>query len=308
VPERRIVSTSESSQGVVAIVVANTIFGLNIPVTKALVAHWMTPLAYTTIRMVFGAFVFWGLSMVTRSERVTSRDLGVMALGGLLGYVGTQFLFSQSLQYTSPVVYSLLMALTPVFVLLLAAVFLRESIPFRKALGILISLAGAALIILMGGRGTVPRGDALLGIVFAFLCVLSYAGYLVLTRTISVRYQPVTVAKYMFLVSALVVVPFGWSDSFSTHIISSTNVLPGLLLLGFALIFSTLLAFFLMPYALRRIEATTASVFMNLQPIVAAVVAILVGQDSLTWDKPVALLLVLLGVFLVTFRRPSKAS
>ena len=47
----------------------------------------------------------------------------------------------------------------------------------------------------------------------------------------------------------------------------------------------------------------TVSVFMNLQPIVASIVAIVVGQDLFTWDKPLAALLVLAGVYLVTTKR-----
>ena len=40
--------------------------------------------------------------------------------------------------------------------------------------------------------------------------------------------------------------------------------------------------------------------YNNAQPIIASIVAILIGQDSFTWDKPVAALLVFLGVYLVT--------
>lgn len=55
-----------------------------------------------------------------------------------------------------------------------------------------------------------------------------------------------------------------------------------------------------MPYSLKRLEASTVSIFMNIQPIVASAVAIVVGQDFLTWDKPFAIFLVLTGVLLVS--------
>ena len=61
-----------------------------------------------------------------------------------------------------------------------------------------------------------------------------------------------------------------------------------------------------MPVALKRLEASTVSIFMNLQPIVASVVAVIVGQDMFSWDKPLATLLVLTGVYFVTTKKKQQ--
>lgn len=302
------VMDKEKQQGLIAILGANTIFGLNIPVTKALVAGWMTPMGYTATRMIFGALLFWAVGSFLKKEKVRGGDLLVMLLGGLIGYIGTQFLFSQSLKFTSPVIFALLIALTPVVVLLLSAVFLKEAIPLRKIAGIVISVSGAALIILLGSNSDVTGENNLLGIIFALLCVLAYSTYLVLTRKISVKYQPLTVAKWMFLVSAVVALPMGLTGFQDQKIFSGETTAMAISLLAFALLFSTTIAFFLMPYALKRLEASTVSIFMNWQPIVASVVAIIAGQDTLTWDKPIAVMLVLTGVYLVTRQKKTAVS
>ncbi len=268
-------------------------------------ADWMTPMGYTATRMIFGAIVFWAIGAFLKQEKVERKDLVVMLLGGLIGYLGTQLLFSQSLEYTSPVIFALLMALTPVVVLLLSAIFLKEAIPFRKVIGITMSVSGAALIILLGANGSSVGSNNLLGIFFALLCVLAYSVYLIITRKISIKYQPVTIAKWMFLISAALAMPFGISEFQSQKIYTTETTGMAISLLIFALLFSSVLAFFLMPYALKRLEASTVSIFMNWQPIVASVLAIIVGQDNLTWDKPVAVLLVLSGVYLVTKQVPS---
>jgi drug/metabolite transporter (DMT)-like permease len=78
----------ENRQGLVAILLANTMFGLNIPVTKSLMAGWMTPMGYTATRMVFGTIVFWGLGAFLKHEKVRGKDLVIMLLGGLIGYLG----------------------------------------------------------------------------------------------------------------------------------------------------------------------------------------------------------------------------
>ena len=51
---------------------------------------------------------------------------------------------------------------------------------------------------------------------------------------------------------------------------------------------------------MRYLKATTVSIYTNLQPIVASFIAIWIGQDIFTWDKPVALILVLLSAYIVT--------
>lgn len=293
----------EKQQGLIALLCANTIFGLNIPVTKALIANWMTPWGYTASRMLFGAVIFWVIGTTLKKDKVKSKDLLIMLLGGLIGYMGTQFLFSQSLEFTTPVIFSLLMALTPVVVLLISAIFLKEIIPIRKLFGIIISVSGAALIILHGTSISSPGENNLLGVFYALLCVLFYSVYLILTRSISIKYQPVTIAKWMFLISAIVAMPLGLPQLEEQKIYSHETTGLAISLLAFALLFSTTIAFFLMPYALKRIEASTASIFMNWQPIVASVIAIVVGQDTLTWDKPVAVILVLAGVYLVTLQK-----
>lgn len=298
---------ANQTKGLLAIVSANVIFGLNIPVTKALIANWMTPAGYTLTRMFFGAIVFWTIGLVAKQGKVSPKDLIVVAIGGFFGFIATQFTFAYSVKFTTPVNYSLMMALTPVVVLILSALFLKEAIRQRKLFGLVLSISGAILIILQnkdGGSATNNR----LGIFFALLCVLSYAIYLLITREISIKYAPVTVVKWMFLFSALMLLPFGFSDLSVQRIYSSQVTQSAILLLAFSLLFSTTLAFFLMPIALKRLSATTVSIYMNLQPIVASVVAIVVGQDVFSWDKPLAAFLVITGVYLVTQSRPKTVT
>jgi drug/metabolite transporter (DMT)-like permease len=296
---------SEQTKGVFAIVCANTIFGLNIPVTKALIGDWMTPGGYTLARMAFGAVVFWLLGLGKPNEKLNTKDMMIFALGGLLGFVATQFTFALSLQYTTPVNYALMMALTPVVVLLLSLVFLREKTNWKKSIGILLSISGAFLIILKGNHSGQGKND-LLGIMIAVLCSVCYGIYLLLTRNVSIKYHPVTVVKWMFLFALIFSLPFGLNGIREQKIFSEQVTLSGILLLAFSLIFSTIIAFFLMPVALGRLKASTVSIFMNLQPIIASVAAIAVGQDVFTLDKVFAALLVLMGVYIVSRKPETK--
>lgn len=177
-----------------AIVVANVIFGLNIPVTKSLVANWLTPTGYTFTRMLFGTIVFWTVGLFLPKERVSLKDSLVLAIGGFFGFVATQFLFASALRFTSPVYFSLIMSLTPVLVLILSVLFMKETTTPVKIMGTLLSILGAFLIIMQSTKSGLGSNN-LLGVGLSVLSALSYAIYLLVTRSISVKYKPVTVVK-----------------------------------------------------------------------------------------------------------------
>ena len=116
------------AKGHLAILLANVIFGLGVPVTKALLDEWVTPMGYMASRCVFAAIIFWVVAAFMPREHVGRKDLWVILLGGLLGFVISQTLTAESLKFTTPVYFSLVAALTPVAVMILEAIFLRESI------------------------------------------------------------------------------------------------------------------------------------------------------------------------------------
>ena len=141
----------------------------------------------------------------------------------------------------------------------------------------------------------------LLGIALAILSVLTWAIYMIITRKVAQKYSPVTQMKYVFLVSAIVTVPIAWPELADQKLYTlSTFGWDGAMEMAFIVLMATVLGYFLIPFAMRHLSATTVSVYTNLQPMIASFVAIIIGQDRLTWDKPVAALLVLLSAYIVT--------
>lgn len=283
-----------------AILLANTIFGLGIPITKMLLDDWVSPMTYMATRSLGAAVVFWIIAAFMKPEKVERRDLMVIMLGGLMGFVVSQTLTAEALNYTSPVYFSLIATLTPVAVMLMAALFIGERITGMKFLGVLIGIGGAVLMVVMGqtsGSGT----NDLLGIILALLSLLTWAVYMIITRKVAQKYTPVTQMKYVFLISALVTVPLAWPELAEQRLYSAATFgWDGALEMAFIVLLATVLGYFLIPFAMCSLNATTVSIYTNLQPMVASFVAILIGQDRLTWDKPVAAVLVLLSAYIVT--------
>ena len=136
--------------------------------------------------------------------------------------------------------------------------------------------------------------------------MLTWAVYLIITRKVSDKYSAVTQMKYFFLISAVVMLPIAMMEP-QQKLYSAEWGWSGVLEMAFIVLFATGLGYFLIPYALRFLKATTVSIYTNIQPVVASLVAIAVGQDHLSWDKPVAAVLVLLGAYIVTIPRDQKA-
>jgi drug/metabolite transporter (DMT)-like permease len=286
-------------KGHAAVLGANIIFGLGVPVTKLLLDEWVTPMGYMFTRCLGAALIFWAVSLFLPKEKVERRDLLVIMAGGLLGFVISQTLTAWALTYTTPVYFSLIATLTPVATMLMAALFISEKITSSKFLGVCVGIAGALLMVFKSWQGGSGKDD-LLGITLAILSLLTWAVYLIITRKVSQKYSAVTQMKWIFLVSTVAVLPFASIEFGQQKLYSAAWEWSGVLEMAFIVIFATVAGYFAIPYAMRYLKATTVSIYTNLQPVVASFVAFALGQDVLTWDKPVALVLVLLSAWIVT--------
>ena len=193
--------------------------------------------------------------------------------------------------------------------MLFQAIFFGEKITKKKMIGIILGILGASILAVRAAFETGSQGsNNLLGILLAVFSVSAFAAYVVICGDISKKYRPITQMKWIFTLSCVMVCPV-WvlTDQYSQELIwTAANYHIGLLEIGFIIVFCTITAYTLIPLGMRSVSATVVSIYMNLQPIVASVTAILIGMDVFTWDKPVALLLVLLGAFIVTMDRPAR--
>ena len=289
--------------GHLAVLTVYIIFGINPNCSKAVVPEYITPEAYTALRLVVGAAGFWIISLFTPHEKVAKRDMWMIVFGAVSLY-GTLWAFAEAMRYISPTYVSLVSAMSPLVVMLMAAVFLKEPITTRKALGVFFGIAGALMMILFSLHGDTHYSN--IGALLCFVNILFYATYLLITRAISPKYSPVTMMQWMFLFSAVLSLPLAIPTVKDSPILMGTAPAMAYVNMGIVALFATVLAYYLLPVALRHIRPTTVSMYSNLQPIITAALAIAIGQDIFTWNKPIALLLVIFGVFLVTTSRAKE--
>lgn len=292
--------TPDKLKGHFLILAANILFAINMPVSKYLLPLHVSPEALTILRMAFAAVMFWVSSLFVPYQKVTAKDLGLLFVSALCGVGFNQGLFIWGLNSTSPVDASIIATAVPIFVMLLAALILKEPITGKKAGGVLLGVAGAVSLILQASPAAGQTGS-LKGNLLIILSGFIYSIYLVLSKPLTARYSAVTMMKWMFLFSTLSVMPFTvghiWQSPAFHHPTPDYGELGALL---FVLFGATFIPYLLIPMSLKRIRPTTVSMYNYVQPIVASFIAVAVGQDGFSVGKLLSALLVFGGVWLVT--------
>lgn len=284
------------NHGHTAMLVSSVLFGINFTTTKSIVNINISAVGLNEMRFIAGGIVFWLLSLA-KPEKVSLKDKFILLVGAAFGLLINQISFIQGLALTSPLDSSIIVTFLPIITLILAAIFLKEPASWLKILGVLVGASGAVLLIFasqLDQSGT----SSLKGNLLCLLSGLSFAIYLILTRSISHRYSPITIMKWMFLYALIIFTPISFKDITSTDFASFT---PSVWLsLAYVMIGATVLPYLLMPYAQSRLRPTTLAMYNYVQPIMVGVLAAVTGQDTYTATKVVAAVLVFVGVFIVT--------
>lgn len=281
---------------------AYTIFGLNIIFSKDIAnSGAVPPLELFSFRAISASLLFWLLSIFTPKEKVPAGDLLRMAGAGMLGLFIPQLTFLYAITMTAPIALSVVQTITPILTMFVAAIFLKEPITWKKAGGVALSFGGIVWLILQSTHADSGTVTTPLGIILTIVNSLSFAFYLGLCRPIISRYNVVTLMKWMFTFAALVSLPFSLNGILTLDYGSISSQVWWEI--GYLIFFATFVAYFLIPMGQQRIRPTLVSLYGYLQPIIATVVSIAVGMDSLTFFKILAALCVFGGVAIVNQSR-----
>ena len=297
----------ESLKGHLSIAAAYTIFGLNLVFCKDIAnSGTISPYVLFTLRAIGASALFWLLSLFAPKEHVDRKDYLKIAAASLVGLFIPQMTFLMAITMTSAIDTAIIGTLGPIFTMFFAFFFLKEPITGKKAGGVAISFAGILFLIFNsvhegGAAATSPSGVVLL-----LVNSLSFSLYLGLFRPLISKYSVITFMKWSFLFSLVVSLPISAEGLVTTDYAA----IPGNVLweIGYLIFFATFVAYFLIPFGQKFIRPTLVSMYSYLQPIIAALVSIWTGVDTLTWQKILSSALVVGGVVLVSRSRAAKPS
>lgn len=295
-------------KGHLAMLGANVCWGLMSPVAKLVFASGaIAPIIMVDFRIAGAAILFWLTSLFTPKEHVPAMDKLRLFGAGMIGILLNQGCFIIGVSYTSPGEASLVTTTMPMWVMLLAWLFLKEPITFKKAGGIALGAAGA-LILVLGGKGAITGGDnPALGDFIVLTAQLSYALYLTLYRNFIKKYSLVTLMKWMFLSASIVGLPatIGFIKSTNWESISFNEWIG----IAYVVVFATYVAYICIMIGQKNLRPTIVGMYNYVQPIVATIVGMILGMDHFTFPKAMAVVLIFSGVYLVTISKaaPSDA-
>jgi drug/metabolite transporter (DMT)-like permease len=213
---------------------------------------------------------------------------------------GLYFLFETlALQRIHAAEASLIVATIPVVVLLLSAVFLGEKNNWKVGAGIVLSLAGVAVLTLTGKGSGVGAGSSTFGYIFMFGAVFTASGYITLARNLTRRLSALLVTTMQVVYGGIFFAPgaFLTWDSSAVHNISIRSAAG----LAFLTLFATVCAFLCYNFSLTRINAAVASIYLNGIPLVTAGAAWLILGEKLSAEQWVGGGLIILSVYIVNY-------
>lgn len=272
------------------------IFGFSFLFTKGAL-DYVTPSQLLALRFLAAALtmsLLWALG-------VLKIKLKVQDLKGLLPLAIVQpilyFLFeTQGVRLTTASEAGLMIALIPVFVTLLAIFALREIPSLLQSFFILLSVLGVIFIVLSGDK--MSSSNQILGFLALFGAVLAAAFFNILSRNLSKRFSPAELTFVMMWTGALFFTFLALFEPGSIGALAAALKLKfvwtGVLYLG---VFSSVLAFFGINYALSKLEASRAAVFNNLSTIVSVLAGVFFGHEPFLWYHFVGGILILTGVW-----------
>lgn len=266
------------------------------------------PLNLAFLRYAIGGVFMAALVSALRrgALRLPREELPKIAVLGALMYALFPFLFNTSLRYTTASRGAVILALMPLFTAVLGAFARSEQLKAIQWLGVLCSIAGVATVFAESGLHFADGRSVMIGNALMVLVALVGAIYSVAARPVLMRFgAPPVTAIAMLCGAGLLCLPALWRGVVgevgdapaSTNLLVLYLAIPG----GAA-------AFFLASFALSRLSVTQASIYINLNPLVATILAALLLDERLTWWFAAGFALVVTGLVLANVPRMRSAS
>lgn len=257
-----------------ALLFVQLFFG-TLPIAVKFALRELTSPALALVRVAGAAVLFVVLHRTLVRERVRGRrDYALLAAYAVFGVILNQLLYITALTLTTATAAQTVVAAGPAITLLIAILARKETATPLKWIGIGVAATGAVLLV-----GAGARSGSVLGNLLAVLNVASYSIYLVISRGLLRRYQPLTVITWVFVFGAVGMVPWGLAalarEAGQLHALTWAVV-------AYIVVLPTVGAYWLNVFALTRVESSLVSVFGYLQPIITAIVAIPLLHERLS--------------------------
>jgi drug/metabolite transporter (DMT)-like permease len=257
------------------------IWGVNFSVVK-FGTTLIDPLAYNGFRVTLAAVLLGAIVAASRGPLPPVRTIAALMGLGVLGNGVYQLLFVEGIAHTSATDAALVVAASPAFIAIIGRLRGVERVHARGVFGILLSIAGIALVVLATASGKGGR-SSLFGDLLVLLGSLSWAIYTVLLKPHTERVPGMQLSAFTMAGGALPLL------AVALPAIGRTvwSAMPGLgwLALVYSGVFALVIAYYFWYNGVRVIGPTRTSMYSNLQPLIAVLMAwVLLHETPTIWQ------------------------
>lgn len=255
----------------------------------------INPFVFAFFRFAIASMIYIPvLLFLRRGKKITAREHLRIFIIGLVLIPCNQVIFLVGQSLTSAGHSSLLFATMPIFVYILAMVFLGERFSIRRSAGIAIAVIGVYFI-LTGGKVDFGIGY-LLGDLIILVAVVAWAVGTVMMKPLAMKFGAFRVTGLALVYGSLVYLPYGLYRAYGADLSQITMTGWGSVLY-LALVVS-ILAYFLWYWVLKYLEASRVAVVQNIQPVIASAAAAVVLSEPITENFIIGGIIVITGVIL----------
>lgn len=276
------------------------IYGVSFTIAKDVMPQYIKPYGFILFRVTGATILFWIAGIFIKKEKIQLKDYLRIFFAAIFGVALNMLSFFKGLSMTTPISGAVMMVTTPILVLTFASIFLGEKATFKKIAGILIGLIGA-IVLIVYGKNLGNGNSELLGNLLIFINAASFALYLIIVKSLTAKYHPLTFAKWLYLFGLIMVLPFGIKEVGQIDFESFSNIIY--IKIGFIIVFTTFITYLFNLLAIKKLKPTTVSIFIYLQPVIATIYALIVKSDKLNSIKIIATFLIFVGVYLVSTKK-----
>lgn len=286
---------------ILAAFTASSIYGLNHTIAKGVMPTYIEPFGFIFLRVFGAAILFWIIGIFGPKEKVAVSDYKRFLACAVFGMVVNMLFFFKGLNLSTPINSSVITTLSPVMVLVLASILIKERITLLKTIGIVVGLAGALVLVLFSSETVENAPNIPLGNLLFIVNAFSFGLYLILVKPLTAKYHSFTLMKWLFTVAVFINLPITINEF--TAVEWMHLPFEAIWRMAFVVIGTTCLTYILNVYAMKELSASTVSAFIYLQPLIAIAYSIAVGADTLSLVKIIAAILVFAGVYMVTKKK-----
>ena len=281
-----------------ALVASNILFGANFSFYVSLTEYYLSFQQIFMLQVAVAAAFFIPFALFSRrSYRITVEDFGTIFIVALLVIYGWMYMLLWGASKTSPIDASTIATLGPVFTLIVARIVVPQPISWVKVVGAMVAMSGAVVLLVDRGRNLLGTADEAFGNALVLCAVVATSANTVLIRSQLRRYSATVVMGWYYIVGFIMAAPFFWGQIVDINPLR-LPLLP-LLELVYILFFGTVLPMWLLYSGASHLTAVHTALYRYIQPVVAAGLSLLKGQNIIDRANIVGAVLIFTGVVFV---------